>query len=635
MTAAMSVTLTLLLASPAVYAAGEIDTVLTTDLAANPSIVNSSNDGNAEQYFWGRGRNQQIDGFVYNGFNYRYVSAAAEVHVRRVSHPEVIANSCRVFAERLQGSENTLQPDFPAPSLPTGELLADACDPQTVLGERTINRGIIDVFSNSGDNAGNIERIDYLFSAGLITPVLPDEMHSSGHMISEMGADNATQVAAVLELDADGEPLRYGPLVTINPAGCTDADSLCFGLTDLAHDYSVFSSDAESAGGTLTRRFDTNGTVGMAFVSVEALGLQPAQTYYGVSFFPIDVDPAVHNLADPASFPMQTAQAAATTGDSADFYGGSAAYFLLGSVSVAIGHVFIDQNGDGLQDSGEQGLGDLTLELYADSNGNGVLDGGDEQILDELLSDQFGNIVVPALPIGQYMMTLDMDDPDLPADLILQGSNPFVFSVIPGGVCDINFPFSQPSVVIADGTDDGGGAGGGTTTGGAGDTAGGTAGDTGGAGSGADSGDGIGSGTDSGVGSGAGTDAGSDAGSDAGGGADSGAGPGADTGADSGDGSDSAGSGGSGGSSTAGDNDNEGGQGDGDQGEGTRFSDINNNGLNDFDECECDDLTLVTGVHGSGIGGGGGAVLLVFLMPWILAIRVKGLFSRRRLGIDQ
>ena len=33
-----------------------------------------------------------------------------------------------------------------------------------------------------------------------------------------------------------------------------------------------------------------------------------------------------------------------------------------------------------------------------------------------------------------------------------------------------------------------------------------------------------------------------------------------------------------------------------------RFSDLNNNMLNDFVECDCTDLTLQTGVHGSGVG---------------------------------
>jgi len=34
-----------------------------------------------------------------------------------------------------------------------------------------------------------------------------------------------------------------------------------------------------------------------------------------------------------------------------------------------------------------------------------------------------------------------------------------------------------------------------------------------------------------------------------------------------------------------------------------RFSDINGDGINDFIQCNCTDLTLETGVHGSGVGG--------------------------------
>ena len=33
-----------------------------------------------------------------------------------------------------------------------------------------------------------------------------------------------------------------------------------------------------------------------------------------------------------------------------------------------------------------------------------------------------------------------------------------------------------------------------------------------------------------------------------------------------------------------------------------RFSDLNNNGENDFIECECTNLTLETGIRGSGVG---------------------------------
>ena len=47
-----------------------------------------------------------------------------------------------------------------------------------------------------------------------------------------------------------------------------------------------------------------------------------------------------------------------------------------------------------------------------------------------------------------------------------------------------------------------------------------------------------------------------------------------------------------------------------------RFSDINNNGQNDFDECGCSDLTLETGVNGSGVGHPS-TILLAMIATWV------------------
>ena len=60
-----------------------------------------------------------------------------------------------------------------------------------------------------------------------------------------------------------------------------------------------------------------------------------------------------------------------------------------------------------------------------------------------------------------------------------------------------------------------------------------------------------------------------------------------------------------------------------------RFSDINNNGINDFVECDCITLELETGVHGSGIGGG------AFHWPLLILIALLGLVRTRTLSIKQ
>jgi len=53
-----------------------------------------------------------------------------------------------------------------------------------------------------------------------------------------------------------------------------------------------------------------------------------------------------------------------------------------------------------------------------------------------------------------------------------------------------------------------------------------------------------------------------------------------------------------------------------------RFSDLNNNALNDFVECNCTDLFLVTGVDGTGIGRISSMTMLVLV--------VLGFVRRRR-----
>ena len=54
-----------------------------------------------------------------------------------------------------------------------------------------------------------------------------------------------------------------------------------------------------------------------------------------------------------------------------------------------------------------------------------------------------------------------------------------------------------------------------------------------------------------------------------------------------------------------------------------RFSDINDNGINDFVECNCSSLQLETGVHGSGLGGG------TIQWPFLILIGMFGLVRRK------
>ena len=603
-------------------AAGEVESIDSSRQPATPLRYDAAGD----TYLWGAGENERIEGFNFLGNAFRFVNLASSVRVHYADGAVLEGDrepaGCYLFAEQ-DDSSLSLAPSFSSP-------VSSGCDLDNLFGGRTINRGSLDTFSNTnGQNdvslpgvAGNVERIDILFERGIVTPVQPGLLASAGHAIAEMRGDNALQIAAIVSVDAQRQPSGFGALRRIDPTGCSDP-SICFGTTFKVHNYSLLGSDGSSGPALITESTDA---VAMAFVSVQDLGLNPGQTYFGFSLFAADVNASAHDLLEPQSFPDDT-------GNSADLYGGMGAYFLLGGTSVANANVFLDINADGIRDPGEINLPDVSLTLFAD-NFNGVFDADDRQVGETYVTDGNGNVFIPALPNGNYWLLLDETDPDLPAGFFPStGSNPAIFTVSAGAF--VSFALSQ-GVLNQDGSGFDGSDGDGT--GGDG---------SGGDGSGGDGTGGDGTGFDGSDGDGAGGDATTLVAT-----------------ADQftiAQGSvtrldvlqndiDAVGQGltlvsvGSVQSGTA------------EIDEGTilfepphdflgetgfvytvqdaegnlatapvaltvvRFSDINGNGLNDFVECECDDIRLITGIDGTGTGG---APALVWLLGLMLLVRLN------------
>lgn len=680
------------------HAAGEITSVVTSLKTANPLQYQVA----GESYSWGEGDDQIIDGFVYQGHTYRYLRVAAEVRLQRVDRPGLTSGDpCGVFAQRTHNGFQSLAPSYPGSLSGNGN-----CDMAAMMASRVINRGTLDTFSNTGPNPKNIERIDFVFPAGIFTPVTPGQLAATGHIVAEKRGNNPVQIAAIIELDEEGEPARYGPLVMVHSHGCSDPQ-ICYGITAEMHDYSFFQSPAnvpvvtnadEHGSAYATYTGESTEHLGMAFVSVDDLGLRAAQTYYGFSYFPRDVDASQHNLLDPFSFPSDTADDYITPADGADIYGGVSAYFLLGSAALTTVNVFLDQNGNAIQDPDETGLSDISVNLYNDTNSNGVLDGEDTNVGQTLVTGQDGSINIAALPEGNYVLLLDENDPDIPAGLELSpGGNPLVFAETGGSQNELQFTFVQSTTPIqndggsdpnlgsnsageSDGNGDAGGNGSGSGSAGDG-TDGNTSGTTGSSGGGfsdsgsSDSGSTDGSGDGATGGNGDGSTDGTTNGTDDGG-------TGSDGNTDSNTDGNTDGSVGSaipiatpdvatghqnmvvtidvlqndvdpvgGGLTIVSVSSVEHGEAqivgntivfqpdydflgqenfvytiedaNGQMASGTvsvnvvRYSDINNNDINDYDECQCSDLRLITGVDGSGVGTLSMSTLLLLMIAWL------------------
>ncbi len=647
-----SLGLLLLIGSSAAFAAGEVESIDTSRSQSTPFRYETL--GNT--YTWGSATNQRIEGFNFLGNEYRFVNIASRVDVH-FANGVTETSGCYLFAEQADDARN-LSPSFTSND-------ASGCELENLFAGRVINRGSLDTFTNSaGVNdatlpqvAGDVERIDVLFEQGIVTPVQPGLLDSAGHALAEMRGDNSLKIAAIVAVDDAGNPTGFGALQEILPTGCSDPQ-LCYGTTFTFHNYSLLGSD-NGNGPSLVA--ESNDAVAMVFVSARDLGLNPGQTYFGFSLFAADVNAGAHDLTQPQTFPSDTGNSADLYGGMGAYFllGGTSvanAHVFVdtdadgirenGEIDLPdISLTLFADNFNGVFDEGDTQVGEV---FVTDGNGNvhipALPNGNYWLLLDE--ND-------PDLPIGFFP-----PGGSNPAPFTVSAGAFISFALANGAA---GMPVNDASG--GNGGDfDGSTPPGGDGSGGDGSGGDGSGGDgSGGDGSGGDGSGGDGSGGDGSGGDGSGDDGSGDDGSGDDGSGDDGSGD--DGSGDDGSGDD--GSGGvlaavpddfdiaqnrptllnvlendidpsGGGLTIVGVGSVQNGTAeiveDGivfepthdfigeagfiytvQDGEGNlaaapvaltviRFSDINNNGLNDFDECNCNDLRLITGIDGTGTG---------------------------------
>lgn len=297
------------------HARGEVDFINTEAVAATPS----STTADGQTYRWGLGMDVKIRSFVFNGKTLTYNPVQPDrVQLVRIDNPNANGKPCAIYAETA-GTPFSYQPTMPAGGdCPMGQILAG----------NTVNIGALDVFSNTSVgnySIKNIERVDLIYSRGIVAPASGLEL--AGHPVLEKSGNNPVQIAAILSLDSLGQPASYGPPVTVYEAGHGDTGKIQYGITNFSSINDFLWSDNKRPNGPMVRRATLTEPLGFAFVSLRDLGIRPGQTYYGVSAFATDVDPAIHDLTNPATFPRDTGHA--DHGDAPDLHIGSAGNLVL------------------------------------------------------------------------------------------------------------------------------------------------------------------------------------------------------------------------------------------------------------------------------------------------------------------
>jgi hypothetical protein len=87
--------------------------------------------------------------------------------------------------------------------------------------------------------------------------------------------------------------------------------------------------------------------------------------------------------------------------------------------------VWKDDDGDGIQDTGETGISDILVTLYEDSDGNGVISPTVDAVVMTATTNISGTYLFSYLPAGDYLVDVDTSDSDLPLDSY---GNPYVLS---------------------------------------------------------------------------------------------------------------------------------------------------------------------------------------------------------------
>ena len=302
------------------FSKGEVSKIY----AHNEDAETLTYDIDSTTYQWGKGKNLVIDGFEYNGHQYDYISDAPIIKIQRVDNDQASGEPCGLFAEKHNSQNNQLTATF--------QEKDGNCDMAKIMGGRVINVGALDLFknvSNNYDTAKNIERVDFISPDGITAPPMTADLSKAGHVVTEKSGNNELRIAAILSIDADNNPTSYGTLVPVLP-NWSSSSSVRYGLTTiyLPNDQSITNQSlafyTNSKTGTQGYPWylgSSSESLGMAFVTLEDLGITAGQKYYGFSYFGRDVTSSM-DLTTPSSFPLST------SGDTADPYGGVASYFV-------------------------------------------------------------------------------------------------------------------------------------------------------------------------------------------------------------------------------------------------------------------------------------------------------------------
>ena len=270
------------------FAQAKIITVSTTDVVGG-TATNYVAGGNT--YNWATSPNnvqKRVTSFSTAAGNFGYASALAGVVKLKRSTGGPTGDFSLVWSEAsVTASPYNMQAAMPV-------------NMESYFSANIFNKGTDNLFDNSNTNSNNIERLDWILSAGYSTA----NVTKTGFAVFERGADDVHDpfdIAAVTGLDVSGNPNAYGPVLRILSTNYGN-------ITNSSVSFRIL----KGASGTNLLDATTNTqNRGGVFLSLSDLGITAGATVYGYSLlaadFPSGATSAdIVNTSNTTNFPVNT-----------------------------------------------------------------------------------------------------------------------------------------------------------------------------------------------------------------------------------------------------------------------------------------------------------------------------------------
>lgn len=251
---------------------------LSQTIRSHPNSVNTVLPSTNYTVKYNNTSNVSVVDFTIASKTYVQFSKFDTIIIRRVANTWIPSNGNK---QHIYCQGNTLIDNitFNMPFPVAYPVVTNHAYMERVMKEGYINRGSDNIFTNDSTSDlthNNIERVDFVFKAGMATT----SPSSAGFLISERGGNDNFKIAAIKSVDVNGNPTSFGTVLSVTTAS--------YGASMMTATTYVMRKDVTD---NALRPFSlvTLQSIKSVFIRFSDLGITSMQNVYGYALMASDV----------------------------------------------------------------------------------------------------------------------------------------------------------------------------------------------------------------------------------------------------------------------------------------------------------------------------------------------------------